>query len=80
MGVCLIAMTEYQLLGAVWILVCLYVILSLFLRKYKLWIDIVYSIVFVGIGIASFFVNDNEKGTLIGVTVMFCGLFILSLG
>ena len=80
-GVCCIAFTDYKLFGVVWILVCLYVILSLFLGKYRLWIDIVYSIIFVGIGIASFFIStENERHTLVGITVMFWGLFILSFG
>ena len=79
-GVNLILSGDYFIQGCIWILTILYAVLSLFVYNYKLAIDIVFALIFIIGGIAQFFIGEEEEKSLVGITIMFGGLFILTLG
>ena len=72
--------TSYQLLGILWIAICFYVILNLLLFRFKLYIDIVYTLGFVGFGVYLLYSSESAVELFSGVSVLYFGIFLLSFG
>jgi hypothetical protein len=66
--------------GILWIAIAVYIVLNLFLFMYKLYIDVFFALLFVALGIASFFLDTGDMNALKGITIMFSGAFILTFG
>ena len=71
---------ENYIHGILWISIAVYILLNLFLFAYKLFIDVFFALLFVVLGIASFFLDEGELHRLKGITIIFSGAFILTFG
>ena len=72
--------TELQLLGILWIAICFYVLLNLLLFRFKLYIDILYTLGFVGFGVYLLYSSQTKTALFTGISVLYFGIFLLSFG
>jgi len=82
-GVGLILMYDRPILGAVWLAAGLYLVLSSFLKKrftFKIILNVVYAVLFAIAGVAVMVTGKSQQADLLGITTLFCGLFLLTFG
>lgn len=72
--------TSYQLFGILWIAICFYVLLNLLLFRFKLYLDIIYTLGFVGYGGYLLYMSESAVELFSGVSVLYFGIFLLSFG
>ena len=71
---------EMKLLGGLWIAICFYVLLNLLLFRFKLYIDILYTLGFIGFGVYLLYISQTTTALFTGVSVLYFGIFLLSFG
>ena len=72
--------TELKIPGIIWIAVCFYVLLNLLLFRFKLYIDIVFTLGFVVCGVALLYTAATKTALFTGISVLYFGIFLLSFG
>jgi len=72
--------TELKLAGIIWIAVCVYALLNLLLFRFKLYIDIVFTLGFVACGVALLYSSATKAALFTGISVLYFGIFVLSFG
>jgi len=72
---------DQVLLGGIEIAIVIYIVIILFVpKRFRFIVDIVYSLLFVFTG-GYILVHDDSTGSpLLGITVLYSGLFILAFG
>ena len=79
-GVGIYLKTELKLMGILWIAICFYVLLNLLLFRFKLWIDILYTLGFIGFGGFLLYMSETKAALFTGISVLYFGIFLLSFG
>lgn len=72
--------TNLKLLGIVWIAVCFYVLLNLLLFRFKLYIDIIFTLGFIVCGLVLLYEAEKKVELFTGISILYFGIFLLSFG